>query len=211
MDELPGNQRHRKAEPPKKPEPKIVEKVTTEEVRIKRKGLGSKFKEVFAGDDAKNVVTYVIGDVILPAVRNAIVDATTKGIERMIYGDRAPKRPGFIPTTGSTSRVTYSRSLEQDPRSRSRPMGPHYQVDAPPQRGRDFLFRSRAEAETVLESMFTILSQYEAVTLADLKDLMGQPQAYTDNDWGWLFLAGVTVRQIRDGFILDLPPEEPIR
>ncbi len=75
----------------KPPSKEKVEKVViTGEVITKKKGLGRKFKELFVSADAKSVIAYVAADVLLPAARNMIVDASTKGIERMMYGESNP-------------------------------------------------------------------------------------------------------------------------
>lgn len=60
-------------------EKKVIEKVVVTEVITKPKGPGRKFKEVFFGGDAKHAATFVATDVLLPALRNLIVDMVTKG------------------------------------------------------------------------------------------------------------------------------------
>jgi hypothetical protein len=44
-----------------------------------------------------------------------------------------------------------------------------------------------------------------------LKELLGLESNPVDNKWGWPFLTDASVVAVRDGFILDLPPEEPIQ
>jgi hypothetical protein len=66
-----------------------LEKAVTGEVVQKKKSLGKRFKEVFLGADSKGAAGYIVAEVLLPAFRNMVVDATEKGIRRFVYGDTA--------------------------------------------------------------------------------------------------------------------------
>jgi hypothetical protein len=69
---------------------------------------------------------------------------------------------------------------------------------------------SREEAENVIERLGDIIDVYKVATVADLHSLCDLPSTYIDNKWGWQALNYASVRQIREGFLLDLPPAEPI-
>ena len=85
---------------------KNIEKVITGEVVQKPKNLGRRFKDVFFGGDTKQAAKFVASDVLLPAMRNLIVDMVTKGAERMIYGESNYRRRGF-----TTSRAASGQSF----------------------------------------------------------------------------------------------------
>ena len=72
------------------------------------------------------------------------------------------------------------------------------------------ILASREEAELVLERLLDIISKYEVASLADLYDLTGLPSSHVDNKWGWTYLNNTEIRQVRDGYLLDLPPLEEI-
>jgi hypothetical protein len=190
-----------------KPE-KRVEKVVSSEVIVQKKSLGRKFKDTFIEADLKSVVRYLLSDVLLPAARNTIVDASTKGIERMIYGEAAMRRRSM----GAGPRITYNSPINRfrdatPERSRLTPgesRSPRHSRD-------DFILSSREEAELVLERMNDIIDTYEVVSVADLNDLVGFPTSYIDNKWGWIYLGDVQIRQIREGYLIDLPAAEPIQ
>lgn len=69
---------------------------------------------------------------------------------------------------------------------------------------------SRDEAELVIERLSDILENYDVASVADLYDLVGLPTTYIDNKWGWTNLAYANVRQVREGYLIDLPQAEPI-
>lgn len=69
---------------------------------------------------------------------------------------------------------------------------------------------TRVEAEEVIDRMFDLVSQYEMVTVADLYDLVGLANNYTDEKWGWTDIRGAGVSRIKGGYLLDLPRPEPL-
>jgi hypothetical protein len=191
---------------------KNIEKVVVGEVIQKPKGIGRKFKEVFLGGDAKQVAKYVAGDVLLPALRNLIVDMVTKGAERLVYGESSYRRRG--PTINYSNRyqgVQYNRPFDpRDPRERS--FAPAVQPRMRQNRHEinDVIIATKEEADLVVERLADILDKYEVVALADLYDLLGLQTSQIDFKWGWTYLGNIQVRQIRQGYLLELPPLEEI-
>ena len=192
-------------------EKEVVKVVSSEVVQLKVP-LGRRFKNLFLGADSKSAARYIIGDVLEPAIRNLIVDMTSKGIERIVYGESA-SRPR---NAHSHSRVSYNSPVD---RSRSRGRGT-MMPDQPPYSGRrqqqqrpdggDIILVSREDAEVVLERLIDITDKYEVASVADFHDLVGLPTTFVDNKWGWNSLRQVEVHQVREGYIIDLPSAEPI-
>lgn len=210
MVDYQGNSK-REQEARKPPEDKKVEKVVTGKVVQRQKPLGRKMKELFFGGEAKNAAHYIAADVLLPAFRNLLVDAVTKGVERIVYGENAyPQRRGY---TDYRSRQVYDRTpmrrdyIETTGRAHlpDQPMRPRSRRG-----GFEFILATRSEAEDVLQRLDYIVDKYDVASVADLKDLLGLQADYTDNKWGWVVLKDVEIRQIREGFLLDLPPAEEI-
>jgi hypothetical protein len=56
--------------------------------------------------------------------------------------------------------------------------------------------------------MYNLLNQYDAVTVADFYDCIGESKEFTDESYGWVSLEGTRVSSTRGGFFLDLPPTE---
>lgn len=185
-----------------------VEQVTTGTVIMKKAPLGQRFKSIFFGGDGRSAVRYIAADVLLPAIRNLVVDATTKGIERMVYGEATQRRrpTGY----GYTSRIQYNNPVsrtevrparlpDQPPSMRSLRREPH-----------ELVLASRDEAELVLERLMDIIETYEIATVADLYQLTGLPASHVDNKWGWTNLKSADVKQVREGYLLDLPVAEEV-
>ena len=186
-----------------------LEKAVTGEVIHKKKGLGKRFKEVFLGADSKGAAGYIVAEVLLPAFRNMVVDATEKGIRRFVYGDTG--RGGRYNSQGR-GRTSYNSPVS---RGLSNMMSPRSTMlpDQPPRYSRDqadIILASNEDAASVLDRLTEIVDQYQMASVADLHDLVGLPTTYIDNKWGWTDLRFSKVRQTREGFLLDLPPIEPI-
>lgn len=185
------------------------EPVVQGEVVIRKKSLGRKIKDIFFGGDFKNAARYVAAEVALPAFRNMIVDTTTKGIERVIYGpDRATSRTRSPQYGGRTAYYTPpSRTPYQ---SVMLPNQPPYLSRHARQEVGDLIFYSREEAEAVLETLGDIIDKEKVASKAELMEICGKPTQYTDQKWGWSFIGSAEIIQVREGWLLDLPPMEPI-
>jgi hypothetical protein len=194
------------------PEGPKIEKVVTGEVKVKKKGLGDKAKDLLIAVDLKSVANFVATDVLLPALRNLIVDTTSKGVERMMYGDRPQyRRPGG--TYGG--RVTYNTTATEmggayRPMPNAMRPDPGMTSSASRQSRDNFVIVSKPEADQVLDTMLAALDQFGVVAVADLHELVGHPVSHVDHKWGWYSLAGAQIRQIREGYMLDLPPATAI-
>ena len=74
----------------------------------------------------------------------------------------------------------------------------------------DIVFSSKEDAEQSLETLLNCVEMYGVTSLADLYELVGLPQAHIDQKWGWNNLTPNSIKQIRDGWLLELPPIEEI-
>jgi hypothetical protein len=191
---------------------KQIEKVVTGEAVQKPKSIGRKFKDVFFGGNIKASAKFVTADVILPAFRDLLVDAISNGARRVVYGESMYRRrpPEYRP------RVQYSNPINPSYRSMN---DPRLRANLPDQRNsfrtekrdvNDIILASKIDAERVVESLIEIVDKYEVASLADLYDLLGWPSSHIDNKWGWTYLSNIEVRQVRDGYLIDLPPLESV-
>jgi hypothetical protein len=190
------------------PPDKNIKRVTSGEPKRRKKSLGRQFKETFIAGDVKTAVRYGAFEVLLPMARDMIVDVTTQGIEKLIFGDSRRSRGVTPPASGPTGYVSYNRyamgSRQSSPqRAMSRRARSRHDFD-------EIVLESRVETEEVLDNLFQIVSQYGAVSVMDLYELVGLSSSHTDNKWGWTDLRGAGVTRVRGGFLLDLPEPQPL-
>ena len=176
---------------------KKQEKVVQGKVRRKKKSEVRKWKDTFISEDAEDVTSYIVMDVIVPTIKNTILDV----VSMCLFGDTAKRSRNHNTvsynrdySSASRSGRTNRRNSERDP----------YDFD-------DIIFDSRGEAEDVLDHMEEIMASYNGiVTVADFYSLAGVTGTWTDNNYGWTNLSRATVRRTRDGYIINLPKVLPI-
>lgn len=210
MDYQGNTKKDRERSQPKEIKEKNIEKVVTGEVVQKPKGIGRKFKDIFFGGDAKNAAQFVLADVLLPALRNLVVDMVSTGAQRLVYGESNYRRR---PTVNYGARYQVNNPISR-PYDVQRPTPLNIPTSPRGRQNRhemnDVILATKEEAELVVERLHDILEKYEVVSLADLYDLLGLETSYIDNKWGWTSLSTVQVRQIRQGYLLELPMLEEI-
>ena len=185
----------------KKQQPdKKVEKVIVGKAKTKKKTEMSKFKDIFISEDASNVKSYVLMDVLIPAMKKAVSDIVTNGIDMILYGSTGGSRK-----RSTSERVSYRNYYDRRDdryidRGRTRP---GYSYD-------DVILDSRGEAEDVITRMEEIIDQYDAVSVGDLYDLVGITGSFTDQNYGWKNLRSAEPVRVRDGYMLRLPKAMPL-
>jgi hypothetical protein len=185
---------------------KKVESVITGLAKKQKKSLLKRFTDVMVGGDSKSVGHYVLMDVVVPQLKDMLLEAASGGFEKLIFGEarraRYGSRPGVSRPPTNYARMGNNPIGSTMREARDRPPNP-----ATPRRQEidDILLATRVEAELVLERLYDLLKEYESVTVSDLYSLVGWSSSYTDQKWGWTSLTGSSVRRTRDGYILELP------
>lgn len=177
-----------------------LDKVVRGGVKTKKKSEMSKLASVFIAEDAKNVKSYVFMDVMVPAIKKALVDIVVDGVNMIFYGGA---RGGSRSSNGS--KISYRSFYDK----KDSPVG------APRTRERfdydDILFDNRGDAEVVLTQLDEALERYDYVTYADLYDAAGLTPPFTSHKYGWTNLRNAEVVRGRDGYyVIKMPKAMPI-
>lgn len=179
---------------------KRVDKVVSGSVKTKKKNELSKFAKSFISEDAKDVKSYVVDDIVIPTAKNVIFEIINNVTDMILFGKRGSRGR----TVGST-RTSYRSFYDDRNRKPSERVETRARFDYD-----DLVFASRGDAEAVLDELFLALKTYRVVTVADLYDAAGESAPYTSNKYGWTSLAGAEVSRVRDGYVIDLPRALPI-
>lgn len=202
-DYKPNSHRYKEAQKRAATEDKKVEKVVTGTVKVKKKNEISKLKDVFISEDVNNVKNYVLMDVLIPAVKKAISDIVTNGIDMILYG-----------STGNRSKSTnapYGSYRDYSGRSSGDRFANSIRTVASSHDRNGIYLEHRGDAEEVLSRMDELLDTYGVVSVADLYDLVGVTGSFTDNKYGWTSLASAKVVPARGGgYTIKLPTARPI-
>jgi hypothetical protein len=195
MDEYPDNSysaQEKKAEeegkttkPEKKPP---AEKIITGKVVRRKKSLFKRFAETFIGGDVESVGEYVVRDVLVPAAKDAIRDAVSQGIEKVLFGEERRSRrtePRSRYSTGGYRNYN-NYSSRSTPRERDRDESRKPASRRSRMRILDEIeFESRADAEAVLNEMTEAVDYYGSVTVLDFLTMAGEEHDFTMERYGW--------------------------
>lgn len=199
-DYKPNSNRFKDEQKNNKTQEKRVEKpVVTGKVVAKKKSAFSKIADEFISEDAKNVKSYVFGEVLIPAIKKAISDIVRDGIDIILYG--GARGDGKRSTA---DRVSYRNYYDSGRSRETRPVATaRYATD-------DIVLATRGEAQEVLDRMDELMDTYGLVRVADLYDLVGITGDYTDNKYGWTNIRNADIVRVRDGYVIKMPRAVPI-
>ena len=182
---------------------KRVPKVTKGDPIVRKKSFGRKLSETFLAEDMRSVGDYLIFDVLVPAVKDTVVNVVVNGINAFVYGDTRPRQTRFNAPYGNRpssgyrdySGVSRPRSPEGSFRS-----GNYRTVD-----NKEPICETKYEADMVLDALSQCIQEYDQATVGDLYDAMGYDSDHTDYKWGWTDLSTATTRKVSGGWLVDLP------
>lgn len=176
---------------------KRVQKVVQGKVQAKKSGV-HKFTDVFISEDIANVKSYIIMDVLVPAIKKAVSDIVTNGVDMILYGETGRK------SRSSGSKISYVNYYDRksddrrydEPRSSSGSSGLNYD---------DLKFEYRRDAEAVLDQMAEVIEHFGFVTVSDMYDMADVTAPFTGNKYGWTSVRNGEVIHARDGYRIKLP------
>lgn len=199
----PNSHKYREQQKEAAPQEKRVKKVVKGPVKIK-KNEARKLADIFIQEDASNVKNYIFMDVLVPAIKKAIYDIVTNGIDMFLYGGTGKGKSGV-----SGTKVSYRNFYEQ----KNNNGGYHGSENTKSNNAFDYddiTFTNRGEAEAVKQTMQETIGKYGMVTVADLYDMIDQPAPYTSQKYGWMDVSSAEVIRYRGDYKLKLPRAVPI-
>ena len=177
-----------------------LEKIIKGTAKTKKNEM-RKLRDVFISEDVKSVKSYILMDVLVPAIKDAIEDIVTNGIRMVLRGETSARKSSPV------SKISYNRiydsKINNDRFARDSSPSLRYSYD-------DIVLESRGEAEDVIARMEEIIEEYGFVRVADLYDLVGITGDYTDNKYGWTSIRSAEPVRVRNGYMLRLPRAVPL-
>lgn len=202
------------------------EEVTTEvrtigklsgEVKVTqpKKGLVTRLFSSFLGPDGISKIGSHLGkEIILPAVKEVLVDTITSAVNIAVYGERG-SRAGGSRRVGGHRHVDYtepSRVSRVGGNSNWGPAQARQEVPIPMgTRGHrnvvEYILDSRSLAMETLTILQEAASAYGMVSAADYYELIGVPYNYTENDFGWTEaeISSSVIMPMQGGYIIKFP------
>lgn len=171
-------------------------KIVNGEAKTRKKSGAKKFLNIFVPEDTESVKNYILMDIVVPGIKNAIADV----ISIMLFGEAGRLGKGGY---GEKSRISYQkyyRDDKDDRRDYNKPRSAAgFDYD-------DILFETRGDANLVLDQLESAIAMYGIASVADLYDLAGITcRSYTANKYGWTDIHGAKIVRVGDGYVLLLP------
>lgn len=198
---------HKSKEMNKTDKEKITPVVSKSSVVSTKKPLSQKFAETFLKEDVDDVKMWLISDVIVPGIKNTLLDM----LSMMFFGgsgggyNRRSNQNGY-----TRERVSYNSYYKSDYGSRrGRDERDSYgrpstdKVDY-----RNIILQRRDDAEAVINEMHNRIDKYGQVSIADMLEAMEITSKYTDNNWGWTSHNDIGLRRVANGWLIDVAEAE---
>lgn len=180
------------------------EKITTGKVTTRKRSLSKRFVDIFLTEDVGDVKSYIIYDVLIPAIKENVADIINSTIGMLFFGE-ASRRTRVSGRGGQTgSKINYGGYFNGNQRTERLPVSNRTRVA---HNFEDVIFETRGDAQLVLDEMLEILSgEAGQVTVADFYDSAGMTTNFTDNKYGWTDLRTARVKGGPGrGYWIDLP------
>lgn len=200
INSLPSNSHKSREEKYHKPE-KDISPVVSQPATLRKKSGIVKLADIFMPEDISSVKDYIVGSVIIPKIKNVLHDIGSEAWDSFwgISGRSSSRGPASRVTFGHTDYNKMSTQGEA-PRQRS---GVDYN---------DIEFRTRGDAELVLDRMGELCENYDFVSVADMYSI-----AEVSNDnfaltkWGWTDISEAKVVPLSGGgYSIKMPRAKPI-
>ena len=180
-------------------------------VTLKRKTPGQRFTETFLNNgDVKTVGQTILMDVIVPALKEMIFSAGRDALSMFLWGDTRASGKSGLRSGGGIVRDYTSYSNSSISRVRDNSRVDIYRPEASP-RYNNLVFQIRGDAEDILYSMRDYIGHYTNLQIVKLYEFVKEqtgidiPMTAQDAKYGWTDLTNAYVRQVRGGYLLDLP------
>ena len=189
-----------------------AEKIVQGGANKRKKPMSKQVKEALVGD-VEEVRSYLLWDVLVPAIKDTMVDLIKAFAEGIFHSNGSRSSNKYVQRNGPTSYVSYSSySNQRGPRPGDR----RDVYSGRTQRGYynraydydSIVYDRREDAEAVLDALAARTMEYGVACVADLYELSGIRSSYTDMDYGWAELTSASVERVRDGYVINLPKPE---
>lgn len=184
-------------------EKKHVEQVVSEPAKLKEKGIGGMFADIFLSENIGKVKEYLVSDVVVPAIKETIVSIVQNGIEMLFYGSSGTYNRNTRKNDGGTYvsyNGYYNKGLKSDRTDTSNRNRSRHST-------RDVIFATRGDAERTKAELVEAFRKYKSATFADFCYAAKVDYTYMEEKWGWYELDDQDLRVIpvRGGFVIDMP------
>lgn len=186
-----------------KPEKKQAKKVATG--TIKEKSFKQKVRDAFISDEVHDIKSYVVFDVIIPAIKETVRNLFVNSLDMALFGK--VRKTANTEQRGGSTYIAYDRLYQS---RGSNDVQPRQQKGGAPLRVNELdrvVFKDKADAIDVLSYMMDNLEEYHVASIADFLSAADLPISPIHHKWGFYDLSTASVEELPDGsgFFIRLP------
>ena len=171
------------------------------QTRVKKESLGTKFKRIFLSEDVDNVGSFILLDVLVPAIKDTFASIIENTVNVALFGSSRGRAYGQRSVSPQARANLYWNSSVGNPRPYANEPRPKSSNNF-----REIIYDTQTDANRVLDSMIDLVSTYGVASISDLYSFSGlSSDNFTNNDYGCTNLQGARVVRARDGYVLELP------
>lgn len=202
MDSFKPNSSKYKQEHEEKRREKVDPVVKKSAIVSTKKPFSRKIFDLFIGEDVEDIKDYVIKDLIIPGLQNALIDTMCMMFGQ--YGNRgkADRYSTGRFSYGSCYRGSRREREDKDRHKRFRERD-RYEEDERIDY-RNIRLNNREDAEAVIDHMRDRIHDTGSVSVAEFFDMLELPSKWTDNDWGWTDERDIGMRKVNGSFLIDV-------
>lgn len=183
--------------------PENKEKKVVANAKLKDKTFKQKVRDAFIADEVKDVKTYVVFDIIIPAIKETIRNLVVNTIDMSLFGKTRGRRD--TEQRGGSTYIAYDRAYGGGKPDDRRPVKQETAVLRVNELDR-VTFNNKADAIDVLAHLFESIEEYHVASVADFLSFANLPVSHIHHKWGWYDLTGACVEEDPDGgYYIRLP------
>lgn len=156
-----------------------------------------KFVDNFIQEDLKDVRDYVLLDIVLPGIQNAIIDTL-----RMVFFHE------IVRNGDRNRRHDYRSDYKGYSRSNGREYG-NQRND--PVDYRRIVLKYREDAERVVKELRDRIYEFGDAKVSELLELCNVASEYTDNDYGWTDERDISIQRVSSGWLIKVSEARYLR
>lgn len=180
--------------------PKLEPVVKRGTVVRQKQPIGKRIRSLFIADDIEDVGSYLVDDLIIPFIKNTVVDL----VEIIMFGQTSVRRTrrgrndrySNLPTDYSAKYSPRDRD-----RTRSRRRGTDY---------KNIVITDPKDARELVDSIQKRIALYGSANVGDLLELIDETPTYTDLAYGWKDPDQIGLRRVGQGWLIDVDDAEPL-
>lgn len=203
---LPPNKKETREEKPTAP--KLESVVKKGSVVSTKPSLGKRIRSMFIADDIEDVGGYLLNELVIPFVKDTILDLG----EMLLFGQTSGRRRTRSRRSYSNLPKDYSASYKpsRDRERSRRDDGSRYNRRNRENDYREIVLTDRDDARDVVASLHDRIRTYGFASVADLLELVDQSSMYTDTAYGWRSVDQIGLAKVARGWLIDVDDAEAL-